>query len=105
MSVPLESDTDGLMKYDWTTAEAWGKTGAALLASTMLSLASYIACVTVLPVAQDVGLAIGVLAGLPVWVGTACYAVLARTVVRAWAVPVGIALVLSGGAVLVLFLQ
>ena len=93
------------MKYDWTTAEAWGKTSAALLGSTALSLAFCIACVTAVPVEEDVGLAIGMLVGFPVWVGAACYAVLARTTLRAWSIPLGIALLLAGGAALALSLQ
>ncbi len=93
------------MKYDWTTAEAWGKTSATLLASTALYLAFCVACVTGMPVAQDVGLALGVLGGFPVWVGAACYAVLARTLVRAWLVPLVLALGLAGWAALALSLQ
>ncbi|MFP4229493.1 MAG: hypothetical protein ACLFTE_11795 [Salinivenus sp.] len=93
------------MKYDWTTAEAWGKTSAALLAGTALYLAFCVACVTGMPVEQDVGMAIGVLGGFPVWVGAACYAALARTTARAWYVPLGIALLLAGWAALALSFQ
>jgi hypothetical protein len=90
------------MKYDWTTAEAWGKSSAALIASTVLYLSFCVACVTGVPMEKDVGLAIGALAGFPVWIGAACYAVLARTMVRAWGFLLGISLLLTGWAMLVL---
>lgn len=90
------------MKYDWTTAEAWGRTGAALLASTALYLAFCVVCVTGVPVTEDVGLALAILGGFPVWIGAACYAVLARTVWRAWLVLGAAAGLLGGGAALVL---
>lgn len=93
------------MKYDWTTTEAWGRSSAALLASTVLYLSFCVTCVTGGPVEQDVGLAIGVLAGFPVWVGAACYAVLARTPARAWGVLLGISLLLTGWAVFALFVR
>lgn len=90
------------MKHDWTTAEAWGRTGAALLGSTALYLAFCVVLVTGLPLAQDTGLALGILGGFPVWIGSACYAVLARSVVHAWLVLVGAAALLGGGAALLL---
>jgi len=91
------------MKYDWTTAEAWGRTGAVLLASTALYLAFCVVCVAGVPVTEDVGLALGILGGFPVWIGSACYAVLAPTVWRAWGVLLAAAGLLGGGAALVLF--
>jgi hypothetical protein len=86
------------MKYDWTRAEAWGKIGATLVPSTAVYVAFCVFCVTALPVARDVGLAAGVLAGFPVWVGAAYYAVLARTVARAWIGPGVVALLLVGAS-------
>jgi hypothetical protein len=74
------------MKYDWSTGEAWGKAGAGLLLGTALYLAFCSVCATSVPVAQDVALALGVLGGFPVWVGGIYYAVLSKTVVRAWLV-------------------
>jgi len=88
------------MKYNWTSIEAWSKTGAVLLASTALYLAFGVFCVVALPVGQDVAVAAGLLVGLLVWVGAMVYAVLARTALRAWGVPLGLALVLGGGALL-----
>lgn len=88
------------MKYHWTSVEAWGKTGAALLASTALYLAFGIFCLVGLPVGEDLAVATGLLVGLPVWVGAMVYAVLARTVLRAWGVLLGLALILGGGALL-----
>jgi hypothetical protein len=90
------------MKHDWTTAEAWGRTGAALLASTALYLAFCVVLVTGLPLSQDAALALGILGGFPVWIGSACYAVLARSVVRAWCVLVGAAVLLGGWAAFIL---
>jgi hypothetical protein len=89
------------MKYHWTTAEAWGKTSAVLLASAAVYLAFCVFCVTGLPMAQDVALATGILAGFPVWVGAMCYAVLARTPARAWVVLLGAACFLGGSAALI----
>jgi hypothetical protein len=86
------------MKYNWTTAEAWGKTAAALLLGTAVYMAFCVFCVVVLPVGADVGIAAGVLGGFPVWVGAVYYAVLARTVARAWGVLGGAALFLAGSA-------
>jgi hypothetical protein len=86
------------MKYNWTTTEAWGKAGAALLLGTAVYGAFCVFCVTVLPVRPDVGITVGVLAGFPVWVGAMYYAVLARTVIRAWSVLGVAALLLSGSA-------
>lgn len=88
------------MKYDWTTAEAWGKTGAVLLASTALYVAFCVFCVTGLPLAQNVAIATGLLVGFPVWIGSMCYAVLARSTMRAWLVLLVITLLLGGGAFL-----
>jgi hypothetical protein len=88
------------MKYDWTTAEAWGKAGAALLLGTAVYGAFCAFCVTVLPVRPAVGIAAGVLGGFPVWVGAVYYAVLARTVVRAWGVLGSAALLLTGSVLL-----
>lgn len=85
------------MKYDWTTAEAWGKIGAVLLPSTAVYLAFSVFCVAALPVEQDTRLALAVLAGFPVWIGAMYYAVLARTVARAWVVLGTAALLLAGG--------
>lgn len=85
------------MKYNWSTAEAWGKTGAALLLSTAVYVAFCSFCVTGVPVAQDVGLALGILCGFPVWVAAIYYAVLAHTVVRAWLVLGGAAGLLASG--------
>lgn len=93
------------MKYNWTTVEAWGKTGAVLLASTGLYLAFCVFCVTGLPAGQDVALATGILAGFPVWIGAMCYAVLARTPLRAWIVLLAVALLFAGGAALAWFLS
>ncbi len=87
------------MKYNWSPAEAWAKTGAALLLSTAIYVAFCSFCVTGVPVAQDVGLALGVLGGFPVWVGAMYYAVLARTALRAWLV-LGIATGLLAGGTL-----
>lgn len=72
------------MKYDWSTGEAIGKTAAVLLGSSTVYLVFCVFCVTALPVSQDVALATGILAGFPVWIGAMCYAVLAKTTVRAW---------------------
>ena len=91
------------MKYSWTTTEAWGKTAAVLLASAALYVAFCVFCVTALPVQQDVALATGILAGFPVWIGAMCYAVLARTTLRAWAVLLGLTLLLGGAAALFRF--
>lgn len=88
------------MKYTWTTAEAWGKTGAMLLGSTAAYLSFCIFCVIAVPVAQDVALTLGVLGGFPVWIGAMCYAVLARTAIRAWLVLIAAALLLSAGSLL-----
>jgi hypothetical protein len=88
------------MKHDWTTSEAWGKTSAALLGSTALYLAFCVVCVTALPVGPQGGMALGIVAGFPVWVGGVCYAVLARSVARAWGVLIGAAGLLAGWAVL-----
>ncbi|PSQ97891.1 MAG: hypothetical protein BRD55_00350 [Bacteroidetes bacterium SW_9_63_38] len=93
------------MKHDWTTVEAWGRTSAALLASTALSLAFCVILVTGLPPTRDVGLALGVLGGFPVWVGAACYAVLSRTAGRAWMVLLSATTLLGGWAVLSLSFQ
>jgi len=93
------------MKHDWTSAEAWGRIGAALLGSTALYLAFCIVLATSLPLTQDVGLALGILGGFPVWIGSACYAVLARSVVRAGLVLVAAAVLLSGWAWFVLSFQ
>lgn len=87
------------MKYGWTTAEAWGKTGAVFLASTALYLSFCVFCGTAMPVARDVAVTTGLLVGFPVWVGAMCYAVLARTTRRAWGVLLAAALVLAGGSV------
>lgn len=89
------------MKYNWTTAEAWGKTSAALLASSALYGVFCVFCVTALPVDQDLALATGILAGFPVWVGGVCYAVLARSAARAWTGLLGAALLLGSAAVLI----
>jgi hypothetical protein len=86
------------MKYNWTTIEAWGKAGAALLLGTAVYGAFCVFCVTALPVRPDLGIAAGVLGGFPVWVGAAYYAVLARTVIRAWSVLGVAALLLAGSA-------
>ena len=43
------------MKHDWTTDEAWGRIGAALLGSTALYLAFCLVLATSLPLTQDVG--------------------------------------------------
>lgn len=88
------------MKYDWTTAEAWGRAGAALLASSVLYVVFCVFCVTALPAEQDLALATGILMGFPVWIGAMCYAVLARTPIRAWVGLLGAALVLGGCTVL-----
>ncbi|WP_103020741.1 hypothetical protein [Salinibacter altiplanensis] len=88
------------MKYSWTPIEVWSRTGAVLLASTALYLAFCVFCVTGMPVGQDVAVATGVLIGFPVWVGAMCYAVLARTALRAWGILLGIAFVLGGCAAL-----
>lgn len=93
------------MKHDWSTAEAWGRTGTALLGSTALSLAFCVVLVTGLPLAQDTGLALGILGGFPVWIGSACYAVLARSAVRAWLVLFGAAGLVGGWAALLLSFQ
>ncbi|WP_103018893.1 hypothetical protein [Salinibacter altiplanensis] len=87
------------MKYDWSTAEAWGKAGAGLLLGTVLYIAFCSFCATSVPVAQDVALVLGLLGGFPVWVGGIYYAVLSQTVVRAWLV-LGAAIGLLAGAVL-----
>ena len=86
------------MKYNWTTAEAWGKTAAVLLLGAAVYGAFCVFCVTALPVGADVGIAAGVLGGFPVWVGAMYYAVLARTVTRAWGVLGGAALLLAGAS-------
>jgi hypothetical protein len=92
------------MKHDWTTAEAWGKTGAVLLASTGLYAAFCVFCVLALPVRPDVGLAAGALVGVPLWIAAMCYAVLARTSLRAWLILTGLTLFFAGGtAVTVVF--
>ncbi|PEN11315.1 hypothetical protein CRI94_16135 [Longibacter salinarum] len=88
------------MKYDWTTAEAFGRGSASLLASSALFVAFSYLCVTALPVAHSTGMAIGIMAGFPLWVGAGCYAVLARTSVRAWVVLAGATLLLSAWAFL-----
>lgn len=89
------------MKHDWSTAEAWGKTSAALLASTALYVAFCVFCVVGLPVAQQPALATGVVGGFVVWIAAMCYAVLARTPLRAWGVLLGSALALVGGSLLI----
>lgn len=91
------------MKHDWTTAEAWGKTGAVLLASSALYVAFCVFCVAGLPVGTDVSMATGILVGFPVWIGSMCYAVLARSTMHAWLVLLAATLLLGGGAVLVGF--
>ena len=92
------------MKYNWTTAEAWSKTGAVLLASTGFYATFCVFCVLALPVRRDVGLAAGALVGLPLWIAAMCYAVLARTSLRAWLTLVGLTLLFVGGtAVAVVF--
>lgn len=88
------------MKYEWSTSEAWGKTGAVLLGSTALYLAFCVFCVTAVPAAQDVALALGILGGFPVWIGAMCYTVVARTAPRAWIVLIGAALLFSAGSLL-----
>jgi len=88
------------MKHHWTPVEAWGKTGAVLLASTALYLTFCVFCVTALPVGQDSALATGILGGFPVWVAAMCYAVLARTTARAWVVLLAITALFAAGAVL-----
>jgi len=93
------------MKYNWTPIEAWSKTGAALLGGTALYLAFGVFCVVALPVGQVVAVAAGLLVGLLVWVGAMVYAVLARTALRAWAVLMGLVLVLGGWAVLAVILS
>jgi hypothetical protein len=93
------------MKHDWTTDEAWGRIGAALLGSTALYLAFCLVLATGLPLTQDVSLTLGILGGFPVWIGSACYAVLARSAVRATLVLVAAAGLLSGWAWLVLSFQ
>lgn len=90
------------MKYNWSTTEAWGKTGAALLLSTAVYVAFCSFCVTGVPVAQDVGLALGILGGFPVWVSAMYYAVLARTIVRAWFVLGSAAGLLASGVLFTL---
>lgn len=86
------------MKYNWTNSEAWGKAGAALLLGNAVYVAFCVFCVTALPVSADIGIATGVMGGFPVWVGAMYYAVLARTVVRAWGVLGAISLLLAGSA-------
>ena len=90
------------MKYNWTTAEAWSKTGAVLLASTGLYAAFCVFCVVALPVSRDVSLAAGALVGLPLWIASMCYAVLARTSLQAWLVLMGLTLLFVGGTALAL---
>ena len=92
------------MKYNWTTVEAWGKTGAVLLASAAVYVVFCVFCVTGLPVDQDVALATGILAGFPVWVGSMCYAVLARTTLRAWGVLLSATCILGAAAALIRYL-
>lgn len=84
------------MKYDWNTAEAWSKTGAALLGGGLLTVAFCVLCGLWLPTEGEVGTATGVLLSFPVWVGAMCYAVLARTALRAWIVLGSITLLLAG---------
>jgi hypothetical protein len=88
------------MKHNWTAAEAWSRGSAALFASSALYVAFSVACVTALPVSAGAGIAIGILAGFPLWVAAAMYAVLARTPTRAWLVLAGVTVFLSGCAVL-----
>ena len=92
------------MKYDWTTVEAWGKTGAVIIASTILYLSFSVFSVTVLPVRQDAALATGILFGFPVWIGAMCYAMLARTTGRAWGVLLAVTVLFVGWTGLALML-
>jgi hypothetical protein len=91
------------MKYDWTTAEAWGKTTALLLGSPIVYVSFCVACAIAAPLPQNIGLATGILAGLPVWVGTMYFAILARGVGRAWLGVGATALFLIGSVLIVEF--
>jgi len=93
------------MKHNWTTGEAWGKTGAVLLASTALYVVFCTFCVLALPVGRDGGLVAGALVGLPLWIASMCYAVLARTSLRAWVVLTVLAALFAGGTALVVVLS
>lgn len=88
------------MKHSWTTAEAWGKGSAVLVASALLYAAFCVFCVTGLPVSSDLAMAVGILGGFPVWIGAMCYAVLARSATRAWGALCALALALGAGALL-----
>lgn len=88
------------MKYDWTQREAWGKTMAMVVAGLLCYLAFSAFCGVCLPVGQNTAIVVGVLGGFPVWVGGMCYAMLARSVWRAWGVLLGLSLVLGGSALL-----
>lgn len=84
------------MKYDWNTAEAWSKTGAALLGGGLLTVAFCVLCGLWLPTEGEIGTATGVLLSFPVWVGAMCYAVLARSGLRAWTALLGGTLLVGG---------
>ena len=88
------------MKYDWTQSAAWGKTSAMIVGGLACYLAFSAFCGVCLPFGQPAAITVGVLGGFPVWVGAMCYAVLARSVWRAWGGLLGISLVLGGSAVL-----
>lgn len=88
------------MKYDWSRSEGVSKVLAVLVASTTVYLAFNAFCGVCLPVGRSTAVAIGILGGFPVWVATMCYSVLARSAVRAWLVPLVVALVFGGCAAL-----
>lgn len=74
------------MKYSWNQLEAWAKTFAVLLLSALVyfSFSAFVgAC---LPVERSLAVAVGLLTGFPAWIAAMCYAVLARSGRRAWAV-------------------
>lgn len=88
------------MKYDWTVSEASGKLVAVLVGATAVAAMFGLFCGLSLPVGTDSAIAAGVLGAFLVWVGAACYAVLASDATRSWFVLLGIAVLLGAATVL-----
>ena len=83
------------MKYAWTRTDAWGKGLAVVLASPLVYFAFGAFCSACLPVSPTAATAVGVVLGFPVWVGAMCASVVARSTVRAWLLPLAVALALA----------
>ena len=94
-SIAFSIERSRTMKHTWNRAEAWGKTLALFLASTLVYFAYSAFLGLCLPVEQSLAVAVGVLTGFPAWVAAMCYAMLARNGRWAWAGLLGVAILLG----------